>query len=86
MHIALLYLFTVQALYAEFPATPAVQLVEWVTHATSFRSPELCVQRLQSLQIGVERRNFVCEGDKRSILCLKRGRDRYAVLVMFTDR
>ena len=77
-------LFTIQTFYAKFPTAAPVKLVEWVTHTTRLRTPQLGIQRLQSLQIGVERSSLVCESNKRRILRLERGGDRYWWSVMLT--
>ena len=57
-------LLAIQILHTKFPTTSTVKLAEWVAHATRLCAPKLRVESLQPFQIGIKRRDFVCQSDK----------------------
>ena len=63
------------ALQPELGCVSSVKVVERIAHAACLSAPQLGIERLDLLQLGVQRGGLACECDECCMLRLKGGRD-----------
>jgi len=74
-HYIVIHLGYIQTAQPKIVPTAPIEIIKWIPHTSRLCAPQLCVHRLQLLQLCIQRRGLTSKRNKCCMLCLEGRRD-----------